>query len=433
MSNFWRKLLQASDLRKRILITAGLLLLTRVLVHVPLAAVTPEQLSRFFNSNGNQAFGLLDMFSGGSLQKFSIILMGVGPYITATIIVQLLGIIIPSLEALQKEGEYGKQKLNQYTRYLTVPLALMQGYGTLLVLRSQNIIGDWSAPQLINMLIISTAGTILLMWIGEIISENGIGNGVSLIITIGILAGLPSTFIQKYQLIVAGGSIDTKELMKGLAFVGASLILIAVIVVMNDAVRKIPVTYARRVSGSSSLSSLQSYLPIKVNIAGVIPIIFAISMLLFPQIIGRFFEAVRTPWLANGAKWLATILNAQSNALIYGIVYFILVIFFTYFYTSIVLQPTQIAENLQKQSGFIPGIRPGTETSQYLSAVIARITFVGSIFLGLVAVLPVVVPLWTGDQSLILGGTGILIVVAVIIETMRQINAQLLMVSYDKY
>lgn len=433
MNNYLRRLFQATELRRRILITLGLLLITRVFIHIPLANVTEDQLRKFFTSSQNQAFGMLDLFSGGSLAKFSVILMGVGPYITATIIVQLLTMIIPSLDALSKEGEFGKQRLNQYTRYLTVPLAMMQGYATLLLLRSQGVIGQWNLAQLIGMLIASTAGTILLMWLGEIISESGIGNGVSLIITIGILAGLPGTFIQKYSLIVAGGSIDITELIKGLIFLGSSIILIAVIVVMNDAMRKIPIIYARRSSSTSAPQGAQSYLPIKVNIAGVIPIIFAISMLLFPQIIGRFFESAKTPWVANSAKWLSTNLSSQGNALVYGIVYFVLVIFFTYFYTSIILQPTQIAENLQKQSGFIPGIRPGTETAQYLGALISRITFVGSIFLGLVAILPVIVPLWTGDQTLILGGTGILIVVAVVIETMRQINAQMLMASYDRY
>lgn len=432
MEKYWRKLLQATELRKRILITLVLLLLTRVLVHIPLSNVTDAQIRSFFGNNSNSTLGLLDMFSGGSLQKFSIILMGVGPYITASIIIQLLQVIVPSFEALSKEGESGQQKLNQYTRYLTVPLAILQSYATLTLLKSQNIISDWTAPQLIGMLIASCAGTLLLMWIGEIISEKGIGNGISLIITIGILAGMPSTFIQKYQLITAGGSIDTTELLKTGVFILTSLVLIAVIVVMNDAVRKIPIIYARRAANNSG-TGVSSYLPIKVNIAGVIPIIFAISMLIFPQIIGKFFENAKSGWLSESAKWLATTFSSQSNALVYGITYFILVIVFTYFYTSLILSPTKIADNLQKQSGFIPGIRPGNETSSYLSALIGRITFVGSIFLGLVAVLPVIIPLISGDQSLILGGTGILIVVSVVIETMRQINAQIVMASYDRY
>lgn len=429
--NTLKRLVLNPDLRKRVLVTLSLLLLTRVLIHIPLANVTEERLREFFSANGNQVFGLLDLFSGGSLANFSVILMGVGPYITASIIIQLLTVIVPSLEALSKEGEFGKQKLNQYTRYIAVPLSFLQGYGTLLILRSQNIVSPWNISQLISMLVIATAGTMLLMWLGEIISESGIGNGMSLIITIGVLANLPKTFIQKYSLIVAGGNVDTKELIRFAVFVAASIILIAVIVLMNDAVRKIPVTYARSSRGSSD--SVRSYLPIKVNIAGVIPIIFAISMLLFPQIIGRFFTNVKTPWIAHTAQWLVQNISAQSNAPLYGVLYFVLVIFFTYFYTAIILQPAQIAENLQKQSGFIPGIRPGTETAKYLGGLISRITFVGSIFLGLVAILPIIVPLWTGDQTLILGGTGILIVVAVVIETMRQINAQLLMASYDRY
>ncbi len=431
--NTLRRIFLNPELRKRIAITVALLLLTRVLVHIPLANVTPDRLRQFFDPNGqNQVFGLLDLFSGGSLARFSVVLMGVGPFITASIIIQLLTVIVPSLEALSKEGEFGRQRLNQYTRYLTIPLAILQGYATLLLLRNQGVINPWTAAQLVNMLIVSTGGTTFLMWLGEIISESGIGNGVSLIITVGVLAGLPNTFIQKYSLIVAGGNIDTKELLKFAVFIIASIILIAVIVLMNDAIRKIPVTYARRYQGATG-DSVHSYLPIKVNIAGVIPIIFAISMLLFPQIIGRFFENVRSPWLAHAATWIVNTLSAQTNAPVYGTVYFLLVIFFTYFYTSIVLQPAQIAENLQKQGGFIPGIRPGTETAHYVAGIIARITLVGSIFLGLVALLPVLVPLWTGDQTLILGGTGILIVVSVVIETMRQIQAQLVMTSYDHY
>ncbi len=433
MSTFWRRLFSSSDLRKRILVTVALLVLTRLLVHIPLAAVTQDKLREFFSNSQNNAFGLLDVFSGGSLSKFSIVLMGVGPYITASIIIQLLTIIVPSLEALQKEGEYGTQKLNQYTRYLTVPLAVLQGYATLLLLKSQGVLGAWTPAQLVSMLVIATAGTMLLMWIGEIISENGIGNGLSLIISVGVLSSLPNTFLQKYSLIVAGGSVDSKELIKFIIFIVTSIILIAVIVVMNDAIRKIPVTYARRSSAGAVSGEVNSYLPIKVNTAGVIPIIFALSMLLFPQIIGRFLQNAKTEWLRTVANWLVANLSSQGNSFVYGVLYFLLVIFFTYFYTSIIFNPTQIAENLQKQSGFIPGIRPGTETIKYIGAVLSRITFVGSIFLGLVAILPVIVPLLTGDQTLILGGTGILIVVSVVIETMRQINAQLITAGYDKY
>ncbi|MFA6082037.1 MAG: preprotein translocase subunit SecY [Patescibacteria group bacterium] len=430
--NYFTRLFKNSELRRRILITLGLLFLTRLLVHVPLSAVSTDSLRNFFSNNSNSAFGLLDIFSGGSLSKFSIILMGVGPYITASIIIQLMTIIVPSLEALQKEGDYGRQRINQYTRYLTIPLAVIQGYATLILLRSEGIISGWNTPQLLEMLIVSTAGTILLMWLGEIISENGVGNGISLIITIGILSSIPNTFYQKYSLVVAGGSIDMKELFSFAAFILASLILIAVIVLMNDALRKIPVTYARRLQGTSN-DSVNSFLPIKVNTAGVIPIIFAISMLMFPQIIGQFFGNAKTEWVREAAGWITANISSTGNPTLYGILYFVLVIVFTFFYTSIIFNPKQIAENLQKQSGFIPGIRPGGETAAYIGKIVSRVTFVGSIFLGLVAVLPVIVPLMTGDQTLILGGTGILIVVSVVIETMRQIDAQLVMTSYDKY
>jgi preprotein translocase subunit SecY len=421
------------ELRKRVVITLGLLLVTRVLVHIPLAAVSADKLKAFFTGNTNQAFGLLDIFSGGSLSRFSVILMGVGPYITASIIIQLLTVIVPSFEALQKEGEYGKNRLNQYTRYITVPLAILQSYAMILLLKSQDVITSWSPQELVSMLVVSTAGTILLMWIGEIITESGIGNGISLIITIGILAGLPATFAQKYSLVVSGGIIDYKELLSFSVFILFSILLIAIIVLMNDAVRRIPVSYARRTRGETLSNSINSFLPIKVNTAGVIPIIFAVSMLMFPQLIGKFFESAKTEWVRNFAIWISSTVSAEKNALVYGVLYFLLVIVFTYFYTSIVFNPQQIAENLQKQGGFVPGIRPGSETVTYLGAVISRITFVGSIFLGLVAILPIIIPLWTGDQTLILGGTGILIVVSVVIETMRQVQAQLVMTSYEKY
>jgi preprotein translocase subunit SecY len=421
------------ELRKRVLITLGLLLVTRILVHIPLAAVSADKLKSFFTGSSNQAFGLLDIFSGGSISRFSVILMGVGPYITASIIIQLLTVIVPSFEALQKEGEYGKNRLNQYTRYITVPLAILQSYAMILLLKSQDVISSWNAQELVSMLVVSTAGTILLMWIGEIITESGIGNGISLIITIGILSGLPATFAQKYSLVVSGGIIDYKELLSFSIFILFSILLIAIIVLMNDAVRRIPVSYARRTRGETLSNSINSFLPIKVNTAGVIPIIFAVSMLMFPQLIGKFFESAKTDWVRNFAIWISSTVSAEKNALVYGILYFLLVIVFTYFYTSIVFNPQQIAENLQKQGGFVPGIRPGSETVTYLSAVISRITFVGSIFLGLVAILPIIIPLWTGDQTLILGGTGILIVVSVVIETMRQVQAQLVMTSYEKY
>lgn len=428
-----KRLFLNKELRNRVIITIGLLLVTRVLVHIPLAAVSVDKLKQFFSGNTNQAFGLLDIFSGGSLSKFSVILMGVGPYINASIIIQLLTVIVPAFESLQKEGEYGKIRLNQYTRYLTVPLSILQSYAMLLLLKSQGVISNWTPQQLVSMLIVSTAGTILLMWIGEIITENGIGNGISLIITIGILSGLPNTFYQKYSLVVAGGIIDYKELLNFSAFILSSVFLIGIIVLMNDAVRKVPVSYARRSKGETLANSINSFLPIKVNTAGVIPIIFAVSMLMFPQLFGKFFENAKTEWIRSSAIWISQTISAEKNALVYGIFYFVFVIVFTYFYTSIVFNPQQIAENLQKQGGFVPGIRPGSETVFYLGSVISKITFVGSLFLGFVAILPIIIPLMTGDQTLILGGTGILIVVSVVIETMRQVQAQLIMTSYEKY
>ena len=423
--NTLTKIWQYKDLRTKILVTAILLALTRVLAHIPLPGVNLEQLQSFFQNN--QIFGLLDMFSGGTMSQFSIVLMGVGPYITSSIIFQLLAMVIPKFEEMQKESEAGRQKINQYIRIATVPLAIIQAYSMLALLKSQGIIPGWTIFDLSLMLISAAAGTIVLMWLGELISEKGIGNGVSLIITLGILSSFPKQIRNTWAIVSSG---DISKIIGVIAFLVIFIVVMAAIVTITEAQRNIRVSYAKRLSGSRTLGSVDTYLPIRVNTAGVIPIIFAMSVMIVPGVIGKYLEQASTLWIQNGAKF---IVNLFENNLFYGIFYFVLVFGFTYFYTSVVFKPDQIAENLQKRSGFIPGIRPGTETKLYLSKIIGRVTFLGGIFLGFVAVLPFIVQAATGIDTLVLGGTGILILVSVVIETMRQIDSQIVMHTYDSF
>lgn len=422
------KIWQFKDLRFKILLTIALLAIERVLAHIPMPGVNLTQLRTFFEQN--QIFGLLNLFSGGTMANFSIVLMGVGPYITSSIIMQLLTVVLPSLEALQKEGEYGRQKINQYTRYLTVPLAFLQGYGMLALLRSQGVVTSFEPLTLIAILLTTTAGTILVMWLGELISERGIGNGVSLIIALGIIAGFPTSLRNTAALITTGG-LETGTIIGLLGLVVASLAVVALIVLMNEGERKIPVAYARRArGGGTGYGTVATHLPLKVNIAGVVPIIFALSILLFPGVIARFLATSPVAPIASAASAVANFIQNQTY---YSILYFILVFSFTYFYTFIIFKPEQIAENLQKQGGFIPGVRPGSETAGYLNRIISRLTLIGAIFLGGIAILPFIVQNLTNIQTLAIGGTSLLIMVSVVLETMRQIQAQLLTRTYDRY
>ncbi len=427
------------DLRNKILYTVLLLVIFRILAHVPMPGVNLDELRQFFSKN--QIFGLLNLFSGGAMRNFSLVMMGVGPYITSSIIFQLLQMIVPQLEALSKEGEYGKKKINYYTRIATVPLAIMQSYAMVFLLKSQGVIGQWSIMTLVTTLIALTAGTVLLMWLGELISENGIGNGISLIITLGILGGLPAG-LRNTLAILNPGSVenpaalldpsqwDAGGLIKIIIFLVLAVLVIAAIVFVNEGERQIPVTYARRVRGMRSYGGVDTFLPLKVLMAGVIPIIFAMSMMIFPGVIGKFFELAKSAWLSSAAKF---VVNLFQNNTFYSAAYFVLVILFTYFYTSVVFHPDKVSENLQKQGGFIPGVRPGQETAHYLKLILNRITLIGAVFLGLIAILPFIVQSITNISTLALGGTGLLIIVSVLLETTRQIKAQLVMRTYDQY
>lgn len=418
----FKKIWQHKDLRKRILYALLLLVIFRILAHIPVPGVDINELKRLFTNN--QLFGMLNLFSGSTMENFSLVMMGVGPYITSSIIFQLLVIVIPQLEDLSKEGEYGRQKINHYTRIATVPLAIIQSYAMIMLLKNQGIVVSLDSFHLILTIITMTAGTLLIMWFGELISENGIGNGISLIITLGIISGIPSQIMQTLAF------KDASKIIGLVIFIIITILITAAIVYINEGERQIPITYARRVRGNRTTGGVETHLPIRVLLAGVIPIIFALSMMIFPGVIAKFFEQAKSESLANIAQFVG---NLFQNNIFYGAAYFIFTMMFTFFYTSVIFQPKQVAENLQKQGGFVPGLRPGKETAQYINNVLYKVTFIGGIFLALIAVLPFVVQAITDIKTLVLGGTGILIVVAVVIDTMRQINAQLAMYTYDRY
>lgn len=405
-----------------LLFVTGMLAMFRVVAHIPVPGVNTANLQQFLA--GNQIFGLLNIFSGGTIENFSIVMLGVAPYITASIIFQLLTMVVPRLEELSKEGEAGQQKINMYTRIATVPLACMQGYGFLkLITQSQQgIFVDLSAIRLVSVILTVTAGTIFLMWLGELITERKVGNGLSLLIFAGIISRLPSVI----QRVVV--NYNSSDLTNYILFVAIGLVTIAGVVLVSEGQRNIPVTYAKQARpGARAMSGTSTHLPLRVNMAGVIPIIFAISIILFPSMIAQFFVN-RADTIGNIAK---QVLSLFQNQLFYGILYFVLVFGFTYFYTAIVFQPNKIAENLQRQGGFIPGIRPGKQTEEYLGRTMTRLIFSGALFLAIIAILPIAVQYFTKSQSLVVGGTSLLIVVSVAIETAKQIESQLTMHEYD--
>jgi preprotein translocase subunit SecY len=429
ISQIWK----VKDLRNKIIIVALLLVATRILAHIPIPGIDASSLRSLVNNN--QLLGLFDIFSGGGLRSFSVVMLGIGPYITATIIIQLLTVIIPKLAELSKEGgEAGRMKINQYMRYLTVPLTAMQAYGTIILLaRTQgaNFISSFTPFQWFVTLLSVTTGTMILLWLGEMISEYKIGNGISLIIFAGIVARLPQAGQQAYlSLSSSGNTISAQSLVTALAYLGLAIVVIAGVVMITEAQRNIPVSYAKRVRGNKLYGGVNTHLPLRVNQAGVIPIIFAISILLFPGLIANFFSHAKTQIVAT----IATSVNAFfQNQTYQGIIYFILVVAFTYFYTAIVFNPDEISENIQKQGGFIPGLRPGAQTADFLYKVLNRITLVGALFLGLIAVLPNIVQSFTHTQALTLGGTSLLIVVSVVIEVMNQVQAQMVMRDYEDF
>jgi len=421
MFNRLEQIWKAKDLRNNILFVLGMLVIFRFAAHIPVPGVDAVALKSLFASN--QILGLMNLFSGGGMENFSIIMMGVAPYITSSIIFQLLGMIVPKIEEMQKE-EAGRQKINMWTRWLTVPLAAMQAYGMITLLRrgSAGILGEIGLFDFGVIIITITAGTIFLMWLGELISEKKVGNGISLLIFAGIISGLLQTVRQIFI------TFDVSQLFMLIGFIAITIITVVGVVIINEGQRNIPVQYARQIRGNRTFGGTSTHLPLRVNMAGVIPIIFAISVVLFPSMIAQFLIHAKSIWIVNAANWTIQMFN---NQLFYGITYFILVFAFTYFYTEVIFHPKQISENLQKQGGFIPGIRPGKETSDYLSNTTHKIVLVGALFLGLIAVLPLIMQYATGMQAFTIGGTSLLIVVSVVIETVKQIEAQLTMREYD--
>ena len=396
----------------------------RVAANIPVPGIGADNLRKFFLEN--QVFGLLNIFSGGALSNFSVVLLGVGPYITATIILQLLTMIFPALEKMYKEeGEAGRQKFNQYGRLLAIPLAAFEGYGMLTLFSRQGVIMGLTPMLMVSSIITIVAGAMFLMWIGELITEQGMGNGISLLIFAGIVASLPTNIFQTFV------SWDPSKIPSYLLFFALSVVIIAGVVLITEARRNIPVSYAKQVRGSKMYGGGSTYLPLNVNPAGVIPIIFALSILLFPTMISGFLGTV-----PGAVGTIATNIGKFfTDAWVHGILYFLLVVLFTYFYTAVTFDPKAISENLQKMGGFIPGVRPGESTTAYLKHILNRVLFTGAISLGLIAVLPSIVSGVTGVTgfTFLIGGTSLLIVVSVVLDTMRQINAQLEMREYDTF
>lgn len=423
METVWKKIkaiFTDETLRNRVLFVLGALVVFRLLSAIPIPGVDTIKLQNFITNN--QFVGVLNIFAGGGLSTLSIIMLGVGPYITSSIIMQLLTIMSPRLKAMyQEDGEIGRKKFTQFSRMLTIPLAIVQGLALLVLLRRQGIMTDPSTFGLFTNLSVVVAGSMLIMWIGELVSEFGIGNGVSLIIFAGIVARIPAEVSQFFF------TFDISNLPLYLLFLVVGLLIVAGVVVVTEAERPVPVTYAKQVRGDHVSGGTQTYLPIRVNQAGVIPIIFALSILLFPQLIGSALAGMTNVTLlaiSRGLLWFV------ANTWLYSLFYFIFVFLFTYFYTAVTFDPEQISTNLQKNGAFVPGIRPGPATREYISKILNRTTTMGAVFLGLIAVLPLVIKSVTGISAFAIGGTALLIVVSVVLDLIKKTEAQLSMREY---
>lgn len=424
-------------LRKRVLIVLAVMVVYSLLSQIPVPVPDTVKLQTFLAKlfQSSSILGFVNLFSGGALANFSILLMGLGPYINASIIIQLLTQIVPKLEALSKEGEAGRNKINHYTRMLTLPLAILQGIAMIFLVKNLStqsvgldLIGNPTIFQWVLMVSVIVAGSMILMWLGELITERGVGNGISMIILFGIVASLPGTLASQFSL----AQTDPSKLMGMAVILLAAVATVVFIVYLNEGQRNIPISYARRVSSAQSYTGVDTHLPLRVITAGVIPIIFALAFLSVPTFLGQLLTNAQTAWVASFATKLTTWFAPTSW--VYAVTYFVLVVAFTYFYTAIVFKPDEIAENLQKQGGFIPGVRPGEETSKYLKNIITRITFTGSLGLGIVAILPFIMEtVFKTSQAITIGGTSLLIIVAVIIETVKQIRSLALMATYEKY
>ncbi|MFA6305359.1 MAG: preprotein translocase subunit SecY [Candidatus Gracilibacteria bacterium] len=431
MFSYLQQIWNSKDLRTKILFTIAIMILARFLGHITVPGASMEAISAM--TTRNELLQMFSLLTGGSMENFSIILMGISPYINASIIIQLLTVIVPKLEALSKEGEQGRRKLNAYTRWLTFPLAFFQSYGMILLLNSQSqtpIVSNVTDPSIVLPIMLTiTAGSVLLVWLGEQITERGIGNGISVLIFAGIVAGIPEMVGRGLFL----ASEDESKLIPFITMVLVTILLVTIVVLVNEAQRKIPITYAGR---GVRAKSDQSFLPIRINQAGMIPIIFAVALISFPGLMSQFLLGAKSEWLRNVGTYMKDMLLPGS--LTYLLIYFLLVFGFTYFYVSITFKPEEISENIQKRGGYVPGIRPGKQTCDYIADISSKMTFFGASFIGIIAILPMVTQIFfessgIGTIPLLMTGSGIIIIVGVVLELIRQVNAQLVMHDYKKF
>lgn len=423
MFHFFHQLWHTPGLRKRILVTLGLLLVYRAVAHLPVPGTDPFALQQFLASR--ESGGLIGVFAaltGGAVDNFSIVMLGLAPYINASIIIQLCTVIFPKLEALSKEGQQGQQQLNRYMRWLSLPLSFIQSYGFLILLSNGGVsLVDTTFPGVLLPMLFVTAGSVFIMWLGELITEKGIGNGISMIIFTGIVSNILTQVSAMY---LAGQSQQGAFAL----FSMLSLVMLVAVVLFTDAHRLIPITYANQGAGRG----VQGGIPIRLNQAGMIPIIFAVSLITLPAIIAQFLQTA--PRFAGVVRFINTYFNATTPSWIYIIIYFLLVMAFTFFYVSVTFKPTEVAENIQKRGGFVPGMRPGKQTADMLARTSARLNLWGGIFLGIVAIIPLLFTKFStlGSQDLLISGSGLIIVVGVVMELIRQVNAQMLAHDYDK-
>lgn len=435
--DYIKRIFSNKDLVKKILFVTALLFVYRLVAHIPIPGPDPTSVRDFLATtfSSNAVLSFLDIFSGGSISRFSIAMLAVGPYITGSIMMQLLTMVVPKLENLSKEGEQGRNKINQYSRLVAIAIAPIEGFGMIRLLQAAaassgtSFLTNLSVAQWAVMLLSITAGTMILMWIGELITEKGIGNGISIIIFAGIVARGPQLIGNTIQKLFVG-QFDSKQLITTIAIAVLAVIVVGLIVLITEAQRKIPISYAKKVRGDKLYGGIDTFLPLKLNMAGVIPIIFASAFMNIPSIVG-FLGSAKTVWLAKTAKYIQTTFAPSTTP--YAIALFVLVFTFTFFSTFMYFKPNEVAENLQKQGGFVPGFRPGTQTEKYLSYLINRITLWGAIFLSLIAVLPFILSPLTGDPNLVVGGTGLLIIVGVAIEIKNQLEAQMIIRSYEDF
>lgn len=419
----FQRILSNADVKKKLLFTVAIFFVFRLLAHIPVPGVEVGQIRSIFA--GNQLLSVLNLFSGGTLANFSVMAVGINPYITASIILQLAGMVFPALKELQKEGESGREKINQYTRFLSVPIAVIQSVSVLALLRSQALLSASDPLTFITMIFTLVAGAMVLMWLGELVTQYGIGNGISMVLFAGIVGQLPIAFAQILSV------TSTQDFLKIAIFGVVFLLVITLMVFMNEAVRKVQIQYARRTRGDRNIGGQTTHFPIKINVAGVLPIIFAISIMLAPSLVGRFLVAQSNTALSQLGQNLIVWFSQTSP--VYMVTYFLIVFAFTFLSALIFFNTEEISDELKKGGAFIPGIRPGGPTKKFLDFVVTRITFVGALFLGFIAVLPSLAQTFTGIQSLAIGGTSMLIVVSVVLETAKQIEGMLVGQNYDKF